>query len=96
MTNGVIGQTGSVVLSDDKVKFRLNRSRTLLRYQYTKMKCCWLIWICGPFHSRMYGTCGYGTKKRVAKAALELRLANDYGYIGRLQFSDFDEADRYR
>jgi len=88
----VIGQTGRVVLSDEAIQYKLSRKRTV-RYQYTKMKHGWMAWVCGPFHSRTYGACGFGTTKKRAKAALESNLANNYGYIGKLIFSDVDEAD---
>lgn len=92
MRNAVIGQTGRIVLSDTQLKQKLSAKRTVL-YQYMKVKHGWLAWVCGPFHSRTYGVCGFGTSKLWAKGALEQRLANDYRYIGNLMFSDVDEAD---
>jgi hypothetical protein len=92
MSNRVIGQTGSVVLSDDSIAYKKSRKRTV-RYQYAKMKCGWIAWVCGPFHSRTYGVQGYGTKRSSAKAALQRRLANDYRYLGHVMFSDVDESD---
>lgn len=88
----VIGQTGTTVLSDDTAQYKLSRKRTV-RYQYAKMKCGWIAWVCAPFHSAHYGACGYGTKKTSAKRALARNLANNYGYIGRFMFSVVDEAD---
>ncbi len=38
--------------------------------------------------------CGFGTSKLWAKATLERILANDYGYLGNLMYSDVDEADK--
>lgn len=90
---GVIGQTGRVLLSDAMVRYKKEQKRTL-RYQYSKLSGgCYLAWICGPFHSRTYGVCGFGTDKMRSKAALQRRLANDYRYHGGLMFSDHDAAD---
>jgi len=88
----VIGQTGKVVLSDDIIKYKVERKRTV-RYQYIKVKHGFICWVCGPFHSRTYGVSSFGTRKASAKRALESRLANDYRYIGCLMFSDVDDAD---
>lgn len=92
MRKAVIGQTGKVVLSDDAVHRKLSRKRTV-RYQYKKLKEGFIAWVCGPFHSRTYGVSSYGAKKSLAKAALQRRLANDYGYIGHMMYSDVDESD---
>lgn len=91
--NTVIGQTGSVVLSDETIHRKLSRKRTV-RYQYTRVKHGWTTWVSGPFHSRTYGACGFGTDKRRSKAALQRRLANSYRYLGHMLFSDVDEADK--
>jgi hypothetical protein len=88
----VIGQTGRVVLSDEAIQYKLAKKRTV-RYQYAKVKHGWNTWVCGPFHSRTYGACGYGTTKKRAKAALKRNLGNNYNYIGQMLFSDVDEAD---
>jgi hypothetical protein len=88
----VIGQTGSVVLSDDTIAYNRSKKRTV-RYQYLKMKLGWMAWVCGPFHSRTYGAAGFGTKKSSAKAALQANLADNYGYHGHMLFSDVDESD---
>ena len=95
MKSKVIGQTGRRPLSDETVKYEQDRKRTV-RYNYTKVQSGWMAWICGPFHSRTYGACSIGTTKRMAKAALQRRLADDYGYIGNMIFSDVDEADDVR
>jgi hypothetical protein len=92
MRNKVIGQTGSVVLSDDSILRKRSKKRTV-RYQYRKVKAGWTAWVCGPFHSRTYGVQGFGSSKKYAKAALQRRLANDYGYLGHMLFSDVDESD---
>lgn len=92
MANRVIGQTGKVVLSDDTVKYNRSKKRTV-RYWYEKQHIGWMAFVIGPFHSLLYGVCGYGTKRTTAKAALIRRLANDYRYIGCLLFSDVDESD---
>lgn len=88
----VIGQTGQCVLSDEAIQYKLAQKRTV-RYQYKKVKHGWTAWVCGPFHSRTYGACGFGTSKARAKAALERNLTNNYGYLGHLMYSDVDEAD---
>lgn len=92
MRNAVIGQTGKVVLSNDAINHKLAKKRTL-RFQYTKMKHSWIAWICGPFHSRMYGVVGCAGKRNSAKVALERILANDYGYHGNLLLVGVDSAD---
>ncbi len=92
MRNAVIGQTGKIVLSDDTIKYKSMINRTV-RYQYTKVGLEWCAWVCGPFHSRTYGACGFGLKKASAKKALQRGLANRFGYIGRVLFSTVDEAD---
>lgn len=88
----VIGQTGTTVLSDEKIQYKLAQKRTV-RYRYKKYKNGYRAEVIGPFHSKVYGACSYGTKKTSAKKALERRLANSYGYIGHLLFSDHDESD---
>jgi hypothetical protein len=90
----VIGQTGSVVLSDEAIQYKIDKKRTV-RYRYVWMKPIglWRAEVIGPFHSALYGTQGIGTKKAHAKRALVMRLGNRFGYIGHLMFSDHDEAD---
>lgn len=93
MRNEVIGQTGRVVLSDDAIFRKLSQKRTV-RYQYTTMgRKLIMAWVCGPFHSRTYGACGFGTTRITAKAALQRNLANGYRYFGHIMFSDVDTAD---
>ena len=88
----VMGQTGKVVLSDDKIQYKLARKRTV-RYNFMRVKYGWICIVLGPFHSATYGVCAFGTKKKTAKATLQRRLANDYRYIGKMLFSVVDEAD---
>jgi len=88
----VIGQTGRVALSDEAIQYKLSRKRTV-QYWYVKCAHGYRAEVVGPFHSRTYGACGFGTTKKRAKAALERNLGNNYGYIGKLMFSDVDEAD---
>jgi len=92
--SAVIGQTGKTVLSDDAIWFPRSRKRTL-RYRYVGAKKGYRhrAEIIGPFHSRLYGVCAYGTTRERAKVALQRRLANDYRYLGHLIFSDVDESD---
>lgn len=93
MRNEVIGQTGRVVLSDDAIFRKLSQKRTV-RYQYATMgRKLIMAWVCGPFHSRTYGACGFGTTRSRAKEALQRNLANGYRYSGHLLFSDVDTAD---
>lgn len=92
MAQGVIGQTGKTVLSDDMIKFKASYKKTV-RYRYVKMTHGWLTQVIGPFHSRLYGACSFGTKKRRAKAALQGRLSSEYGYHGVMLFSDVDTSD---
>lgn len=88
----VIGQTGSCVLSDEKIQYKLSKKRTV-RYWVRKLKSGFLAEVIGPFHSKLYGTCAYGTKRKTAKDALIGRLANDHNYIGTMLLSDTDESD---
>lgn len=92
----VIGSTGTnaPALSDEAIQYKLSAARTV-RYQYHKLSDnkTWCCWVCGPFHSRMYGVSSFGTSKFRAKTALRTNLANNYGYIGHLLFSDVDTAD---
>jgi len=90
----VIGQTGTTVLSDDKLQYKISKKRTV-RYRYEKCKLVkgYRAVVVGPFHSALYGACSFGTKRTSAKKALENRLANEYNYIGTMLFSDVDEAD---
>ena len=92
MKSAVIGQTGKVVLSDDALQYKVSQRRTV-RYQYLKVKHGFIAWVCGPFHSRTYGACSFGTTKTASKASLQRRLSNDYRYNGCLMFSDVDDAD---
>lgn len=89
----VIGQTGTTVLSDEKIQFKLDKKRTV-RYRYVRNGSCgYRAEVVGPFHSRLYGACSFGMKRTSAKNALARRLANSYGYIGTMLFSDRDESD---
>jgi hypothetical protein len=92
MRSAVIGQTGTTVLSNDMIHYKLSQKRTV-RYQYQKLQHGWIAWICGPFHSRTYGACGFGATKARAKSALYRNLNNSYGYLGNMIFSDVDESD---
>lgn len=81
--NAVIGQTGTVVLSETVTRQR-SYKRTI-RYTFTKVKDGWECWVCGPsIHTRTYGATGFGPKKHYAKASLERNLANNYGYLGQM------------
>jgi hypothetical protein len=92
MRNVVIGQTGRIPLSEEAIQHKLGRKRTV-RYQYQRTKHGWIAWVCGPFHSRTYGACAFGTDKIRSKAALQRRLANDYRYLDHMLYSDVDDAD---
>jgi len=88
----VMGQTGRVVLSDTVLQFKSARKKTV-RYNYVRVENGWLAQVIGPFHSALYGTCSFATRKFRAKAALQRRLMNDYRYFGCMLFSDVDDAD---
>jgi hypothetical protein len=88
----VIGQTGRVVLSDEAIQYKLSKKRTV-RYNYQKVQHGFMCYVVGPFFSRCYGACSFGTKKASAKVALQHRLACSYNYLGQMMFSDVDEAD---
>lgn len=92
MANHVIGQTGKAVLSEGIVWYKVGKKRTV-RYRYVKTAHGFRAEVIGPFHSVLYGACAYGTKRKSAKAALQRRLANSYGYFGCLMLSDIDSAD---
>lgn len=89
---GVIGQTGRTVLSDTVLQFKSARKKTV-RYNYVRVRNGFLCQVIGPFHSALYGTCSFATRKSRAKAALQRRLMNDYRYFGCMMFSDVDDAD---
>ncbi len=88
----VIGQTGSTVLSDEKIQYKLSKKRTV-RYRYEKCRDGYRAVVVGPFHSALYGACSFGTSKTSAKKALQNRLATCYNYVGTMLFSDQDEWD---
>ncbi len=90
--NAVTGQTGSCVLSDVVNHYKMSKRRTV-RYWYRKCPNGYWAEIVGPFHSALYGTCSFGTRKRSAKNSLLRNLANNHGYIGTMMFSDIDESD---
>lgn len=87
--HAVIGQTGTVILSDHVLHHKRSSKRTV-RYQYTKVKDGWTCWVSGPIHSRMYGAMCFGPKKERAKASLQRNLANNYRYFGTMLL----EADK--
>jgi len=92
MSSAVIGQTGSVVLSDDSVWHPVSQKRAV-RYRIVGRNARYRAEVIGPFHSRLYGACSYGTTKDRAKVALKNRLMNSYGYHGFMLLSGVDESD---
>lgn len=92
MGHTVIGQTGSVVLSDAHINRQQAKKRTL-RYRYVKCRHGYRAEVIGPFHSAIYGTCSFGTTRARSKASLETTLANNHSYFGHLLISDVDESD---
>lgn len=93
MTQGIVGQTGKVVFSLESLKYKATKGRTV-RYMCSKLGCkTWYAWVCGPFHSRLYGAGGCGVTKARATQALQRRLADSYGYHGRMMLSVIDTAD---
>lgn len=90
----VIGQTGRSVLSDETIQYARDKRRTLKYWLHRSYRSGrWTVDIIGPFHSPMYGVCGSGSDKKTAMSDILRRLANEYGYIGRLMLSDIDESD---
>jgi len=96
MGRNVIGQTGKMTLSEDGVLYNVSKKRTV-RYWYKKHKVgsrtFWYAEVIGPFHSRLYGTCAFGTTKARAKVALKDVLGREHGYLGHLLLSDTDTSD---
>jgi len=78
--------------SDERNEYR-TANRRAVRYMYEKCQHGYRAVVVGPFHSKLYGTCGFGTKKTRAKAALQRNLANNFGFIGTMLMTDKDEAD---
>lgn len=97
MRQRVIGQTGSIVLSDESIQRKQEKKRTV-RYRYVKMgKNSYRAEVISPFHKDIYGACSFGTTRQSAKKALQRHLRNSYRYMGSLLFSDVDAAnDIYR
>ena len=85
-------RTNPPAASDEKKDYRSARKRAV-RYWYVKSGCGYRAEVVGPFHSRLYGTCGFGTNKIRAKARLKSNLANNYGFLGTMLLTDKDEAD---
>ncbi len=92
MSNAVMGQTGRTVLSADMINYKLSQKRTV-RYWLIRCAQGYRAEVVGPFHSVLYAVCSFGTTRQSAKAALERRLANEYGYIGTMLYSDVDTSD---
>lgn len=69
-------------------------SRRAVRYMIVRMgKHYYRAHIVGPFHSSLYGVCGFGTSRGMAKAELKRNLANNHGFIGSVLLTSKDEAD---
>ena len=93
MARSVMGQTGTTVLSDEKIQYKVAQKRTI-RYRYDRLSDGgFLAVVMGPFHSRTYGAVGFGVTKTSAKRALIRTLANEHNYLGTVLFSDVDESD---
>lgn len=102
MGREVIGQTGSVVLSDDLVNRTQAQMRTV-RYRHVQIRTLskvtglyydgWMCEVIGPFHDKVYGTMCYGTTQERSKAALKAYLSDNLGYHGNLMLSDEDASD---
>ena len=97
-TKGILGQTGKTVLSVALIHRKRSKRKTV-RYQFMRIGNGWAAWVCGPFSHRLYGQSAIGysryasTAKRHAKKLLTDRLAREFGYFGRLMYSDLDESD---
>lgn len=82
--NSVVGQTGSVVLSDDSVQRRAAKARTV-RYTMVRKSARRIeLSVCSPPYSRMLGLTIYGSTLARAVMRLKVTLANDYRYFGGL------------
>lgn len=82
-------------VSTERCDYRSSTKRAV-RYRYVAMFNStrqYRAEIIGPFHSALYGLCGFGTTKARAKAELKRNLANNHGFIGTMLVSDKDEAD---
>ena len=66
--------------------------RATLKYRFERIGKVWAAFIIGPFHHRLYGTCGMGMSDKVALENLQARL-QARGWLGAITFSDHDEAD---
>lgn len=89
----VIGQTGSTVLSDEKIQYRTDKKRAV-RYWIVKVPSGYRAEVVGPFHSKLYGTCSFATSRKRAKQALADNLARNFGHVGTMFLSAIDEADK--
>lgn len=78
--------------SDEQNEYRTGKRRAV-RYMFTKVSWGYRAEVVGPFFSKLYAVCGYGTTKGRAKVALERYLASDYGFIGTMLLSTIDEAN---
>ena len=82
--SSVIGQTGTVVLSDDSIQRRAAKARTVRYIMVRKSARRIELSVCSPEHSRMYGVTIYGSTLARAETKLKSVLANDYRYFGNL------------
>lgn len=87
-----MGQTGSIVLSDEMLQYKRDQKRTV-RYRYEKSRFGYRAVVVGPFHSALYGVIGFGTTRQRAKVALKRNLSVRYNYHGIVLYSIHDEAD---
>ncbi len=79
--------------SNEKNDYRSSTKRAV-RYMMVRMgRGSYRANIVGPFHSLLYGMCGFGTTRKRAKAELQRNLANNHGFIGSVLLTDRDEAD---
>lgn len=82
--NSVIGQTGSVVLSDNSRRRQATKSRTVRYSVVRKSARRFELSVCSPPCSRMLGLTVYGSTLELSVMRLKVLLANDYRYFGRL------------
>ncbi len=79
--------------SQEKDDYRSSTKRAV-RYMMIRMgRSSYRADIVGPFHSALYGVCGFGTTRARAKVALQRNLANNHGFIGSVLLTVNDEAD---
>ncbi len=84
MAGRIIRQTGTTVLSDDSVRLKQDRQRTVKYTAVRKTERRFEVTVCSPKYSRMYGETAYGNTIDTAVARLRARLEFEHQYYGTL------------